>query len=67
MIAQHPGNCKDHAFQDQEYGKGYRVMNPVWVKGKIEGYRCTVCCPPKTKGNKRQGIYPVDQLRRKSS
>jgi hypothetical protein len=62
MIAKHAGNCPAHLFQDSRYGKGFRVMNPVFDKGKIVGARCTVCCPPKTTGSKRGGIYSLDQL-----
>ena len=32
-----------HVFQDDEYGKGYRVFNPTRKDNKISGGRCTVC------------------------
>jgi hypothetical protein len=64
MIAKHPGECKPHLYQDTRYGEGFRVMNPVMVKGKIEGWRCTVCCPPKLKMVKRGGVYQTSELRR---
>ena len=62
MIAKHDGTCPDHDYQDKMYGKGVRVMNPVYVDGKIAGGRCTVCSPPKEKGKKRGGVYPLNQL-----
>lgn len=62
MIAKHAGNCKPHAFQDAEYGPGFRVMNPVTDKGKTIGGRCTVCCPEKDAGKKRGGVYDLSQL-----
>ena len=62
MIAYH-GTCFDHDYQDQKYGKGYRVMNPVMEKGKIIGARCTVCCPPKEKMKKRGGIFSLAELK----
>lgn len=63
MIAQHPGPCRPHAYQDDKYGRGFRVMNPVTEKGKIVGWRCTVCCPPKMPLQKRPGVYRPDELR----
>ena len=35
-------NCV-HAFQDERYGKGNRVMNLTQVKPEGTVYRCTVC------------------------
>lgn len=62
MIARHPGACRPHAFQDATYGRNARVMNPV-ASGKSEqGYRCTVCAPPKEANKKRGGIYLLSQL-----
>ena len=34
--------CKNE-FQDQVYGKGYRLFNPKGKGEKVDGYRCTVC------------------------
>ncbi len=62
MIAKHPGECRPHEYQDAKYGKGFRVMNPVAKKSHDAGARCTVCSPPKVKGTKRGGIYPVSEL-----
>ncbi len=64
MIANH-GECTPHEYQDQTYGKGYRVMNPVLEAGKLVGGRCTVCCPPKEKMKKRGGVYLLSQLKMK--
>lgn len=36
-----PCTCQ-HAFQDERYGKGNRVMNPL-KKGDKQQHRCTVC------------------------
>lgn len=33
--------CK-HEYQDQVYGKGMRVCNPIG-KSQDSGYKCTVC------------------------
>jgi hypothetical protein len=63
MIAQHPGKCIDHEFQDRTYGRGFRVMNPVMTKGKLTGARCTVCCPPKVTGQKRGGVFNLEELK----
>ncbi len=62
MIAKHPGECKRHPFQDTTYGNGFRVMNPVRLKGEVVGARCTVCCPVKEPGKKRGGVYDLNQL-----
>ena len=63
MIAKHPGACRDHAFQDREYGKGFRLMNEVKTGPKDEpAYRCTVCAPTKTRGQKRGGVFLRSQL-----
>lgn len=62
MIAKHPGECKPHAYQDSVYGKGFRVMNPSSPKASTPMYRCTVCCPTKTKSSHRGGEYDVKQL-----
>ena len=35
--------CKPHEFQDKTVGKGIRLWNPMVLKGRIRGYRCTVC------------------------
>lgn len=35
-------NCVSE-FQDQVYGKGYRLFNPKGKGSKVDGYRCTVC------------------------
>lgn len=35
-------NCA-HAYQDSVYGTGNRVRNATMVKGKIAGWRCTIC------------------------
>lgn len=59
MIAQHPGECKDHEYQDHRYGKGFRVMNPT----KDGGWRCTVCAPPKEHSKKRGGVFQKSDLR----
>ncbi len=63
MIAQHPGACRPHAYQDKTYGQGFRVMNPVHDQGKIVGARCTVCCPPKLRGVKRGGVFALAELK----
>lgn len=34
--------CK-HEFQDEKYGKGYRVHNPINNEANINNWRCTVC------------------------
>lgn len=34
--------CK-HAQQDQMYGTNQRLHNAMIAKGKIVGYRCTIC------------------------
>ena len=39
--------CK-HPYQDEVYGQGNRVANPM-VKEKT--YRCTVCLKEQTKGS----------------
>lgn len=31
-----------HSFQDETYGKGMRVFNPIGKDG-TSGYRCSVC------------------------
>lgn len=39
-------NCTcHHEFQDERYGKGRRVHNPLKVgaKGQTPSFRCTVC------------------------
>lgn len=39
-------NCTcNHEFQDERYGKGRRVHNPLKVgaKGQTPSFRCTVC------------------------
>lgn len=65
MIAKCPNpNCPAHDYQDNRYGKGNRVMNPVMVKGKIEGWRCTVCSPPKEAMKKRGGVFSLDQIKK---
>jgi len=35
------GGCT-HPFQDERYGKGVRLMNPI-ASGGFPKYRCTVC------------------------
>lgn len=36
-------NCKNK-YQDEKYGKDYRVHNPMKVTGtQAKKYRCTVC------------------------
>lgn len=63
MIARHPGTCLPHNYQDQAYGRNFRVMNPVAVpKGAEPAYRCTVCAPPKEAGKKRGGVYRLGEL-----
>jgi hypothetical protein len=62
MIAMHPRPC-EHDFQDQTYGNGFRVMNPVYEQGKIVGARCTVCAPPKERMKRRGGIYQLSDLK----
>lgn len=37
-----PHGCLS-AYQDLQYGKGMRLCNSKYTKGKITGYRCTVC------------------------
>ena len=32
-----------HEQQDKLYGKNLRVWNPKMIKGRLVGYRCTVC------------------------
>ena len=32
-----------HTQQDKLHGKNLRVWNPRMVKGRLKGYRCTVC------------------------
>jgi|HubBroStandDraft_1064217.scaffolds.fasta_scaffold2277996_1 hypothetical protein len=61
MIAKHPG-CKSHAFQDAEYGVGFRVMNPSSPKDRLLKYRCTVCAPKKVLSQHRGGEYELSQL-----
>lgn len=34
--------CK-HAGQDEMYGNGNRLFNPMEANGKLNGYRCSVC------------------------
>ena len=41
MISVCDNKCK-HPFQDDEYGRGVRVMN-LTRKGSGNVYRCTVC------------------------
>lgn len=41
-------DCK-HEFQDKEYGKRRRVMNPTKKQvGEKKVYRCTVCLKERT-------------------
>lgn len=36
--------CKcHHPYQDEKYGYQHRVYNAMLAKGKVVGYRCTVC------------------------
>ena len=65
MIAIHPGECKPHKFQDEKYGKGFRVMTVAMKEGKVLGARCTVCGPSKKKGEKRGGIFAINDLQKK--
>jgi hypothetical protein len=65
MIAQHPKPCT-HKGQDDIHGQGFRVMNPVRAAGKIIGWSCSVCSPPKEYGKKRSGYWTPDQLKVKA-
>jgi hypothetical protein len=43
LVARHPGGCKEHAFQDKNYGHQYRVLNPCRPKDRDNYFKCTVC------------------------
>lgn len=45
-------SCK-HVTQDEFYGKGLRVHNPVNKDYKIIGWRCTVCLSVKQNEKKQ--------------
>lgn len=62
MIANH-GPCRPHPYQDARYGTNNRVMNPASVKGKLMGWRCTVCAPPKVHSARRGGVFDEADLR----
>jgi len=43
VIKKCSNNKCESSFQDEKYGKGNRVQNPMQKKGTKVTYRCTVC------------------------
>jgi hypothetical protein len=57
--------CK-HAFQDERYGPGNRVMNPCRpAGGKDTAVRCTVCLKEKSIGVEKLTPKLATEKRRK--